>query len=259
METKWKYFQYRKQHGYPIFVRFQNDEISGKFQHLLREMGFNELEEKDTRKISLQTHGCRVLTVQTAGPRVQMQISGSDLLDKFGLESLTLMAGTPIYTYRRVGLLALPPGKVLWDLGLCQNISLTDQLIGVRIVFVRFLAMALAEQGVLCYWGTVQDGTLILMKQNQSLGEAIVIDWEKKKIFSSAGEHSCGNHIRIIRKDKESQAARPMSREELISYLSVSTCLLSFTGPTQVMKKSIYALSAIASSSYASEGARTAL
>ena len=250
MDTKWNYFQYQKNHEYPVYIRSKNDEVNPKFLHLLHELGFHELAEKDSKKVSLQKPHTKILTVQNAGPRVQMQINGSDLLDKYGSEILSFQGGAPVYAYRRVGMLVLPPGKVLWDLALSQDISLTDQMVGLRIILVRFLAMALAEQGLLCYWGTIKDGTVFVMKQNQSFGESIVIDFNKRIAFCNDGEIKLGSSLRLIRKDKDVRHASSMGREELISFLSVSTCLLSFTGITPVMRKMIYELSSFTSASY---------
>jgi hypothetical protein len=187
--------------------------------------------------------------VQTAGPRVQVQINGSDLLDKYGHESLSIQAGVPVYTYRKVGLLAMPMGKIFWDLALSQNISLTDQMVGVRVILTRFLAMALSFDGLLCYWGTMTEGSMVMMKQNQSFGESIVIDFNRKVAFHNGGEVRLGSVLKMIRKDKEGKSH--IGREEIISFLSVSTCLLSFSGITPAMKKAIYDLSTFTQATYA--------
>lgn len=250
MDAKWNYFQYQKKQDYPVFIRLKPDEVNPKFLHLLNELGFQELTEKDSKKVSLQKPYTKILTVQNAGPRVQMQITGSDLLDKYGCEILSLQTGIPLYTYRKVGLLALPAGKVLWDLALSHDLSLTDQMVGLRIILVRFLSMALAEQGILSYWGTVKAGTVFVMKQNQSFGESIVIDFNNRILFHNGGELRLGNSLKLIRKDKEVSHTSVMSREELISFLSVSTCLLSFMGISPAMKKMIYELSSVTNASY---------
>lgn len=252
MEQRWNYYQYRKLHLYPIYVRVSADEINPKFQHLLGEMGFGLLTDPEVKKISLQKAHSRILTVQSASPRIEKQISGSDILDKYGMENLSLMGGLPIYIYRKVGLLAMPMGRNLWDLAMSVEISHTDQMVGLRVVLARFLAMALADMGVLCYWGTVKDGAVILMKQSQSFGESVLIDAERKTVFSQGGEMRFTNNLRIIRRDVEGRGSARMSREELISFLSVSSCLLSFTGITPTMKRSIYALSAFATANYSS-------
>jgi hypothetical protein len=248
--VKWNYFQYRKPNGYQIFIRFRKDDLYPKFQHLMQEFGFMEMAEADSKKIELQKPHVRLLTIQGASSRLNLQINGSDLLDKYGLESLSFQAGIPLYTYRRVGIMSMPMGKPLWDLALNQEIAHTDQMVGLRIVLVRFLAQALSEQGVLVYWGTVKDGSVLVMKQQNSFGEAVLIDFNKRLIFSNGGEIKLGSSLRIIRKDKDVQHASLMNREELISFLSVSTCLLNYTGITHAMKRAIYDLTSMASGRY---------
>jgi hypothetical protein len=68
-----------------------------------------------------------------------------------------------------------------------------------------------------------------------------------------------GGSLKIIRKDKETATSTLMGREDLIGFLSVSTCLLSFKGITPAMKKSIFDLSRLAQGSYAVTESRTNL
>lgn len=252
METiSWVYFQYRKNHDYPVYVRFKSTELNPKFTHLLSEMGFGQLSDKESKKVQLQRPFTKILTIQEASSRLQIQINGSDLLDKYGPESLSLQMGMPVYTYRKVGVMGVPQNKTLWDLAINPDISHTDQMVGLRVILVRYLAQTLAEQGILCYWGTVKDDTVIVMKQAQSFGEAILIDAHKKLIFTNGGEMRLGSSLKLLRKDKEVSHPTSMSREDIISFLSVSTCLLSFNGITHSMKKVIYDLSTHVAGSYA--------
>lgn len=252
METiAWVYFQYRKNHDYPVYVRLKSTELNPKFSHLLNEMGFGQLNEKESKKIQLQRPYTKILTIQEASSRLQLQINGSDLLDKYGHESLSLQMGMPVYTYRKVGVMGVPQNKTLWDLAINPDIANTDQMVGLRVMLVRFLAQALADQGVLCYWGTVKDDTVIVMKQAQSFGEAILIDASKKLIFTNGGEMRLGSSLKLLRKDKEVSHASNMSREDVIGFMSVATCLLSFNGITHSMKKVIYDLSTHVAGSYA--------
>lgn len=246
---KWHYFQFRKTHDYPVYLRFREDEFNQKFSHLLTELGFSQLNENESKKIQLQRPHTKMLTVQFASTRLNQQMTGSDL-DKYGSEVLSIQAGTPVYTYRKVGIMALPTSKALWDLALHSEIEHTDQMIGFRVILVRFISQALADQGVLSYWGTHQDGALVIMKQGLSFGEAVFIDWNKKVIFSNAGEIKLTSHLKMIRKDKEYKAAGYMGREEVISFLSVSTCLLSFNGITNPMKRAIVEMSAQVTGTY---------
>lgn len=251
METvKWNYYQYRKGYDYPVYIRFKHDELNPKFSHLLTEMGFSDLSEMEAKRIPLHRAHTRVLTIHYASSRLLLQICGSDLLDKYGLESMSLQMGMPVYTYRKVGIMGLPTGKTLWDLAIHPELSHTDQMVGLRIMLVRYLSQALSEFGVISYWGTVKDDTVYVMKQLQAFGEAVFIDTEKKAVFYNGGILKLGSSLKIIRKDKEVSKPSVMSREDTIGFLSVSTCLLSFKGITQAMKKAIYQLSSSVSGSY---------
>lgn len=247
---KWSYYQYRKSYNYSIYVRFKQDDAHLKMAHLLGEMGFTQISEIDSKKIQLNRANTKILSIHEASARLLVQINGSDLLDSFGAESLSLQQGMPVYTYRKVGMMGLPFNKPIWELALRPEITLTEQMVGVRIILVRFLAQALADDGVLCYWGTVKDGTVVVMKQAQSFGEAVLIDLNKKVVFSNGGEMRLESSLKILRKDKDVKAASNMSREEIISFLSVATCLLSFKGITPLMKKAIYDLSNHTSATY---------
>lgn len=251
MDGKWSYFQYRKNHGYPVYIRLMQVELNPKFSHVLNELGFSLMTEVEVKKIALHRNPTKLLTIQEASSRLQLQINGSDLLDKYGLESLSLQMGMPVYTYRKVGLMGMPFNRPLWELAIHPDITHTEQMVGLRIVLVRFLAQALSEHGVLCYWGTVKDDTVIVMKQDQSFGEAVLIDVNKKLVFSNGGEMKLLSSLKLLRKDKEMKSPLKMSREDIIGFLSVSTCLLSFNGISHLMKKAIYELSSNTSGSYA--------
>lgn len=248
--VKWNYYQYRKGYDYSVYIRIKQDEETPKFTHLLSEMGFSALSEIETRRIPLQRPHTRMLSIQSASSRLQLQINGNDLLDKYGHESLSLQMGMPVYTYRKVGIMGLPHSKTLWELAINSDIFHTDQMVGVRIMLTRFLSQALAPEGVICYWGTVKDGAVIVMKQQDSFGEAVLIDINRKMIFSNGDVLKISPSLKIIRKDKDSGHTGNMSREDIIGFLSVNTCLLSFQGITQQMKTAIYNLSANVAASY---------
>ncbi len=248
---QWTYYKYRKNQDYPVYVRMP-DAFQPKLQHLLTEMGFSLLTDGEVKKIQLHKTHTRILSIQEASSRLMAHINGSDILDQFGLESIALKGGMPVYTYRKVGAMGVHPSKTLWELALASDFSHTDQLIGLRITLVRFLSQALSELGVLSYWGTVKDDQVIIMKQLNSFGEAVFIDSNKGLIFSNGGEVKFNQSLKIVRKDKEYAQKGTMGREELISFLSVSTCLLSFYGITPSMKKAIYSLSVYTSATHSS-------
>lgn len=250
--NQWVYFQYRKVHGYSVYLRFHAGELNGKFLHLFQELGFSELSVKEVKKVSLQDPQSRILSIQLASSRLQQQITSSESLDLFGPEKLSLQLDTPIYTYRNVGILGMHPRKVLWELAISHDLAQTDHMVGLRVMLVRFLAQALSSQGVLCYWGTIKDDSVIIMKQSQSFGEAVVIDVKKNLLFSNGGESKVNSNFRILRRDNDRGATGVMKREELISFLSVSNCLLSFFGMPISMKQAVVELSSKMSGHFSS-------
>jgi hypothetical protein len=255
---KWQYFQFRKAHGYQVYLRLKQEDLANRLNHLLHELGFNELSDQEARKLDLTRSGLKMLTVQPAPPALNAVISGPQGLEKFGAEVLSLHQGMPVYIYRQVAWLLAPENKSLWDLALWGDFEQTEQMVALRIVLVRFLSMALSQQGVLSYWGTVKDETLIIMKQSHSFGEAVLIDWSKRLMFFNGGEAPIKTPLKILRKDKELRSSFPLSREELISFLGVNTCLMSFHGLTSAMKKSLVELSGKATASYlATEASRS--
>jgi len=239
---KYHYFQFRKAYDYPVYIRLSSQDMNQKWSHLLNELGFIELNEKEIKKVSLAKPFTKLLTWQMANGKMEAQIMGSDILDQFGFESITIQAGTPVYTFRKVGMLVMYSHKNLWDLALCNDLTQTDQMVGLRVVLVRFLAQALSDLGVLVYWGTMKDDAMIIMKQSQSFGEALIVDYQKRVIFTNGGENKMTSSMKILRKDKENSGSNKMKREELISFLSVSHCLLSFKGLTPSQKKNIFDL-----------------
>lgn len=250
MEIKWNYYQFRKTQDYPTYLRVRRDESLPKFLHVLQEMGFNELSETESKKISLHRIHTRVLSVQLATPKVQLQLQGSDLLDQYGPESLNIQNGTPLYMFRKVGVLAAPTNKTLWDLALTQDLASTDHMIGLRVLLSRYLSMALSDLGVLCYFGTFKENTVMIMKQSQSFGETVILDQTKKMIYSFNGAHPMPLIIKVSRRDKETSHGQRIGREELIGFLSVSTCLMSFSGISPAMKKMVFELSQSMDASY---------
>jgi hypothetical protein len=249
-ESQWNTYQYRKNGQYAVYLRLRQDDLNAKFNHLFQEMGFTLLTEAEVKKIKLSQPYLKILTIRKASQGYMQLIQSSDILDEFGQESMGLYSNVPTYTFRRVGIMLIPKGKTLWELDINPEISHTEQMVGFRIMLVRFLSLALADQGVLSYWGTVKDGTIIIMKQAQSFGEAVFIDMKKKFIFSNGGEMQFDSSLKIVRKDKIVLTTFNLTREDLISFLSVSTCLLSFTGITQSMKKNIFELSFSSTASY---------
>lgn len=247
---KWTYYQFRKKHQYPVYVRLHPEVELSKLTQVLSEVGFDLLSDAEVRNISLQKAGVKLLTIQEASGKILGQLQTSDSLDHYGHESLSIHAGVSVYTYRKVALMMTPSGKPLWDMALVTTNHTPEQFIGMRVVLTRYLSMALAPFGVISYWGTAKDDSVIIMKQAQSYGESVFIDHKKNLIFSFHGESHFHHGLHIHRLDQNKKVGLALSKEELMSFLSVSTCLMSFTGLSVEMKKSIVEISMSSTASY---------
>ncbi len=247
---KWTYYQFKKKHQYPVYVRLHPEVELSKLTQVLSDTGFEILSDTEVRTISLQKAGIKLLTIQEAAGKVLGQLQLSNGLDQYGAESLSIIGGVSVYTFKKVALMSTPSGKPLWDMALVTNIHTTEHLFGLRVAVTRYLSMALAPFGVVAYWGTAKDDGVIVMKQNQSNGEAVLIDHKKKLIFSYHGETHFSHGLHFHRLDQNKKMGLNLSKEELMSFLSVSTCLMSFTGLSPEMKKAIVELSMSSTGSY---------
>lgn len=247
---KWTYYQFKKKHQYPVYVRLHPEVELSKLTQVLGEVGFDLLTDAEVRNISLQKAGVKLLTVQEASGKILSQLQTSDSLDQYGLESLSIHGGVSVYTHRKVAVMMTPSGKPLWDMALVTTNHSSEHMMGMRVVMTRYLSLALAPFGVISYWGTSKDDGVIIMKQNQSHGESVFIDHKKKLIFSFHGESQFNHGLHIHRLDQNKKVGLNLTKEELMSFLSVSTCLMSFTGLSVEMKKSIVDLCMSSTASY---------
>lgn len=250
MNIKWTYYQFKKRYQYPVYVRLHPEMELTKLPSVLADLGLDLLSDNEIRQISLQKAGVKLLTIQEASGKIFQQLTSSNSLDQYGHEGLTIHSNIPFYTYRNIALMMTPNGKPLWDMAIAPSLHSQPQIMGMKVALTRFLSMALANFGIISYWGVSKDDGVIIMKQAQSSGESVFIDVKKKLIFSHYHESTFSNGLHIHRLDQTKKIGTIITREELLSFLSVSTCLLGFSGLTAEMKKSILDLAMGSSSSY---------
>lgn len=236
------FYQWQKDHGYPIFLRISRDLHEGRLQKLISDLGFQEIAEENHRKVSLTRAGTKVLTLTRASTRVAQQVMTPDSLDKFGSEVLSYRGEAQIYLYRRLGMMVFSPTTTMWDLGLVSNLETTEELMGMRVMLNRYLGWALAPMGLLGFWGVATGDGFVAMKQSQSFGEAVIIDMEKRLMHSSQGTRPLESNFTILRADKVGPAGRAMSPEELVSFLNTFNIHLSHVGLPHTLKRVALAL-----------------
>lgn len=231
------YFQWQKQHGYPVFLRVGRDMLEGRLNKLITDLGFVEIAEADHKKIPANRPGTKILTISRASTRVAQQVLLPDSMDKFGHESLSYRGETQVYLYRRIGMMVSSPATTMWELGLVSQLDTTEELMGLRVMINRALAWALAPLGVLGFWGVSTSDGLVAMKQSQSFGEVVMVDVEKRRMLSSSGVVAIESNFTILRADKPGPAGRPLPPEELVSFLNTANIYFTHVGLPYTIKR----------------------
>lgn len=243
---KTAYFQWQKPQGYPVYLRVPMELLEGRLQKLVADLGFYEVTLAEQAKIPLHRSNTRVLSLNRASPRVALQVRTSDTLDRFGSEVLHPREAANVYLHRRIGMMVFNTSTTLWELGLASTLETTEELMGLRVMLNRFLSWALAPQGVVGFWGVATTDGFVIMQRAQSFGEAVFVDVERRWTFSSAGAKPLEGAFTILRAEKGASAGKPLSREELVSFLCTHTTYLSHTGLPTNLRKTAYALGSLA-------------
>lgn len=238
-------FQWQKEQDYPVFLRMDRALLEGRLQKLVSDLGFQEIPEKEHRKVSMTRPGTRILSIVRASHRVHMQVKGSDGLDRFGPESLRPHGASEVYLYRRIGMMVFASSTALWELGLASNLETTEELMGLRVMLNRYLTWALAPHGVIGFWGVATNDGFVVMKQAQSFGEAVFVDVTRRRTYSSMGARPFEGIFTILRADKGAVAGKSFGPEELVSFLSTHTTYFSHQPLPLPLRRAALALGTI--------------
>ncbi len=240
------FYQWQKEHGFPVFLRLERSLMEGRLQKLVADLGFSEVPEADHKKIPLARASTRVLSVSPASARVADQVATPDSLDRFGLETLHPHGAAQVYLRRHIGMMVFSPSSTVWELGLASKLETTEDLMGLRVMFNRYLSWALAGRDVIGFWGVVTGDGFVVMRQGQSFGEAVFVDMANRRVFHSAGSRPMDGVFTIMRADSTAQPGKPLHREELVSFLSTHTTYFSLTGLPANLRRAALALGALA-------------
>lgn len=243
-ESKFSYYQFQKELGYQTYLRFEDLEFETQQGEVLSIIGFDKVDRDDVKKINFDPRKTKVLKVVKASPSVASQISKpSFLTDKYGPESVSQMGRYELYRYKNVGMMVFNENTGLWELGLKS----TSNQEALRVIFTRFLSFALAQIGVIGFWGVPVDEGFVVMSPKSANFEALFVDVKKNVLITYDGVKNIDYGMQILRLDSTlNNEARPMGKEALISFLSMNTNYLSQYGLTIQLKDSLYALCKIA-------------
>lgn len=235
------YYQFRKDLGYPVFLRFEDQDFELKLSEVITQMGFEKLKAEELKDISFDKFQTKVLKIQPANFRVSKQIDQSHSLDMYGPENLTQLGNYDVYRYKGLGMMIFGDGNYFWELGL-KNVD--SQQLQVKVVLTRYLSWALAPLGVIGFWGVPVDEGVVVMKPREANFESFFIDTRKTKIMSIDGVKDINPGFQLLRLDPTlKDRTKGMRKEELVSFLSTNTSYFSHQGLDFTLKESIYSFS----------------
>ena len=225
--TESVYFQWQKSSAYPVFIKLPKSMLEGRLEKLLTDLGLEELTPQEQKKISIQRHGIKVISMSKASNRVSQQVMLTDSTDMFGHEVLSYHGGAHVYTYRKIGMMVFSHTTSFWEMGIASQLETTEELMGLRVMINRGLSWALAPIGLIGFWGVVTAEGFVAMKQSQSFGEVVFVDTDREMIFSSNGATKMESGFTVFRADKSGAYGKLIGPEELISFLSTSNTYFS--------------------------------
>lgn len=237
------YYQFQKKMGFPVFLRFEDQDFEAKLSDLVTQMGFEKVKPEELKEISFDKFQTKVLKLSAANFRVSKQIDQSHSLDMYGPENLTMLGSYDVYRYKGLGMMIFGSGNYFWELGL-KNIE--SQMSELRVVLTRFLSWALAPLGVIGFWGVPVDEGVVVMKPKEANFESFFIDVKNTKIICFDGVKEINHGFQLLRLDPTlKDRTKRMKKEELVSFLSTNTSYFSYQGLDFNIKEAIFSFATI--------------
>ncbi len=243
-DKKFSYYQFQKDLGYEVYLRFEDFDFENQFAETLDLMGFQKVEREKLKHHTFNRSQTRVLSIVKANPRVARQIDRVDFTyDNYGPETYSQMGRYDVYRYKKVGMMILGEHSVLWELG----IKSAHNKNAIRTILTRYLSFALAPVGVVGFWGVPVEEGFVVMNPEAANFESIFVDLNKNIIMTYDGVKDLVPDLQILRLDTTLKGEmKVMKREQLLSFLSMNTSHISYTGLEHSIRQSIYELSGVA-------------
>lgn len=244
-EKTFSYYQYRQKLGYPIFIRFEEAEFEKSFVETLSVMGFDPVPREDVKNIELNPKETRILRVVKANSKIAKKINSPQFGDsRYGNEQVSTVGFYSVYCYQKVAMMIYGEGTLMWELGVKDATDLQ----ALRTIFSRFLSFAFQGQGVVGFWGVPIEEGFVVMSPKQSNFETIFVDLNKNKILTFEGEKELDTDCNILRLSETLRdEMRPLTQEQLLSFLMFRTCYISPVGQRTSLRADIWDLVTIAS------------
>ena len=239
-ESKLSYYQFRRSLNYQVFLRFDDADLEAQLLETLTVLGFDKLDDETFKSQTFKRYKTKILKISKASFNVARQISqGVEFATGYGIESLSPMGSYNIYRFKDVGMMVYSDINPMWELGLKK----TDDPAALRCILTRYLSFAFTatHTEVVGLWGVPVDQGLVLMPPKKSNFESVFLDVSQNKIISYGSVKDIESEIEILRLDETlTNRMRTMGKEELLSFLSVSTCHMSYSELDRNIREAIY-------------------
>jgi hypothetical protein len=132
-------------------------------------------------------------------------------------------------------------------MGCLSNFGEGSALSDYRCIINRYLSWALVSEGIIGFWGVPVEEGMVILKRKESQGEAVFIDVREGRTFSIDGATPMKPGFTILRLDSILKDKNiTMSREQLISFLTVNSTFFDYQGLNVPVRQAIVSLAKIA-------------
>jgi hypothetical protein len=239
------YYQFRDYEDFKIIFKVEAGRIDDFLRETLNEYGFTIIEKKLAQKLKITKDTILVL-VKENNSKVQELIRKSPL----GTNNQNLESVNPVgengesYRFSNMAIAYYPKNKLQWELGISLNGDQQDLKNNLKIILSRVISKSLAEQNIVGLWGVPVDEGVVILRQDESLGETIWFDLNTDRIITVDGEKILFSDFKIIRLDESIQDhSVKIKSDELFSFLRTKITLLSYFGPSKTYLQNLFSLS----------------
>ncbi len=234
--------------GYPVYVKICDEALEGRLSKVLASVGLSKLDDKAIAKIvKLPLDSIRVLDITSASGMALNQINIISESDAFGEESVIPSSGYRVYRHKGIGMMVYSFGSTVWQLGVSEDCGSDKFMKESRIIFARFLSLALAKYGVIGFWGVVVENSLVVMRAKESKGEVVFIDSLKMRLAAQGEIKEIRSGFQIVRLGKcVNGKSILLKRDELISFLMTYNSYLDYGQSSSIIGQIVNKITSVA-------------
>lgn len=247
--SQFQWFQFRKELGLPVFIRFKVNEFEQSVIEFLNHHHFQKVldnEIKDAEKLIVSHPHARVLTMSEASVVVARQITSMVDSDQYGQESIVDQIRYKVYRLKNTALMMYSFSNKEWQLGVFKTFGSKANMSSSKIVLNRYLSFALQGLGIIGFWGVPIDEGMVVQRYHESKGEAVYIDVKNERILSQDGVRKLSARFKILRLNPtlKNRNVR-MTSEELLSFLTSHCTYFDTRGLTVPVRQMIQSVTKV--------------